>query len=132
MILQHPVVRQAGRFLATGVFATLIHTATVLVFVALWVPTPSQVTANGVAFVVANVFSYVVNSLWSFSAPLHGMRFLRFLTVSGLGFLGTLVMAYVAELSGLNPLEGVVLVVCTMTPVSFVLHRRWTFRGAQG
>lgn len=132
MTIREHLLRQARRFMTTGVLATGLHALTVLALVTLIVPAPSQVVANGVAFIVANVFSYVVNSLWSFTAPLQGLRFLKFLTVSMIGFLGTLLIAYFAEQISLSPLGGIVLVVCTMTPVSFMLHRSWTFRGAAG
>ena len=122
------LIRQAWRFMSTGLLATALHALVVMVLVSFVTPAPSQVVANGAAFVVANVFSYVVNSLWSFTTPLHGARFLKFLCVSALGFAGTLLMAFVAERMGLTPFQGVVLVVCVMTPLSFALHRAWTFR----
>lgn len=132
MTIGQQLLRQARRFMTTGVLATGLHAATVMGLVTLIVPAPSQVVANGVAFVVANVFSYVVNSLWSFTAPLQGMRFMKFLAVSVIGFLGTLLIAYLAERMGFSPLGGIVLVVCIMTPITFALHRTWTFRGAVG
>lgn len=130
MTTRQHLFRQASRFTTTGVLATALHALTVMTLVTLIVPAPSQVVANGIAFILANGFSYVVNSLWSFTAPLHGLRFMKFLAVSVIGFLGTLLIAYVAEHIGLSPLSGIVLVVCIMTPVTFILHRAWTFRGA--
>lgn len=122
------MVRQLTRFLATGGLSTVIHMCTVLGVVHFVVPMPSQVLANGIAFLVANSFSYVVNSLWSFTTPLQGLRFLKFLSVSLIGFMGTLLVAFLAEQIGLTPFGGVILVVCTVTPISFILHRYWTFR----
>lgn len=126
------VIRQASRFIVTGVLATALHAMTVMAMVSSITPAPSQVIANGCAFLLANVFSYVTNSLWSFAAPLHGKNYAKFLTVSGIGFVGTLLVAWVAESMGLSPAAGIVLVVCIMTPISFTLHRGWTFRGAVG
>lgn len=131
MSRQH-LMRQAGRFVVTGVLATALHATTVMLMVLLIVPPPTQVVANGCAFVVANLFSYVTNSLWSFAAPLHGKRYARFLAVSGIGFAGTLLVAGLAEWLGLSPAAGILLVVCVMTPISFTLHRGWTFRGSVG
>lgn len=132
MSQQRHVMRQASRFVVTGGLATALHALTVMGLVTLIAPPPSQVVANGCAFVLANMFSYVVNSLWSFTAPLRGRRFLKFLAVSIIGFLGTLLVAWVAEGVGLTPAAGIVLVVCIMTPISFILHRSWTFRGTVG
>lgn len=118
--------RQALRFIVTGVVTTGVHVVVALLFLTFVAPLP--VYANGVAFAVANTFSYVVNSLWSFAKPLHGKRWLRYLTVSLIGFTGTMGIAYFAEQSGLSPQMGIFVVVCVMTPISFLLHRSWTFR----
>lgn len=125
-------MRQASRFVITGILATAVHAITVLAMVSLLTPAPSQVIANGCAFVLANIFSYVTNSLWSFAAPLHGKNYAKFLAVSMISFLGTLSIAYLAEQIGLTPALGILLIVTIMTPVSFVLHRSWSFRGAIG
>lgn len=122
------MAQQLIRFLLTGGLSTLIHVTTVLAMMHFVSPAPSQTLANGVAFVLANFFSYIVNSLWSFTTPLHGLGFIKFLSVSLTAFLGTLLVAFIAEHVGLTPLAGVVLVVCTITPISFILHRYWTFR----
>lgn len=123
---RHHPLRQVVRFIITGVVTTGVHVLTAFSFLAL--VSPSQVYANGVAFAVANTFSYIVNSLWSFSKPLHGKRWLRYIAVSGIGFSGTIGIAYLAEQLGLSPQLGILMVVCVMTPISFVLHRSWTFR----
>ena len=121
-------MQQAGRFMVTGVMATAIHAGMVLALMTLVMPAPTQVVANGVAFVVANVFSYLLNSLWSFAVPLHGKRYLKFLLVSLVGFLGTLLLAFVAEEIGLTPAQGIFLIVSVMTPITFLLQRAWTFK----
>lgn len=123
---RHHPFKQAIRFIITGVVTTGVHVITAFVFLAM--VSPSQVYANGVAFAVANTFSYVVNSLWSFGKPLHGKRWLRYITVSGIGFTGTISIAYLAEQIALSPQAGIFMVVCVMTPISFLLHRSWTFR----
>lgn len=122
---RHTPLKQAIRFIITGVVTTGVHVVTAFSFLAL--VSPSQVYANGVAFAVANTFSYIVNSLWSFSKPLHGKRWLRYIAVSAIGFSGTIGIAYLAEQLELPPMLGILMVVCVMTPISFVLHRSWTF-----
>jgi putative flippase GtrA len=129
---KRPLARQASRFVLTGILATAAHAVTVILLVSALTPPPSQVTANACAFLFANIFSYVLNSLWSFSTPLRGKSYAKFLTVSCIGFLGTLLVAYIAELRGLTPVMGIILVVSIMTPISFLLHRSWSFRGAVG
>lgn len=119
-------LKQALRFFVTGIMTTGVHVLTAFFFFQFVATSP--VFANGVAFVVANLFSYIVNSLWSFSTPLKGARGLRYMTVSAISFLGTINVAYVAEQLGFSPELGILIVVLIMTPITFVLHRSWTFR----
>lgn len=118
--------RRLLRFGLTGLGSTLLHSLVALTLIALWHSPPPA--ANGVAFVVATVFSYVVNTLWSFSAPLHGRNLTRFLVVSGVGFLLAITLAWLAELMGWSPIAGIALVVVVVPGVSFGLHSLWTYR----
>jgi putative flippase GtrA len=86
------------------------------------------VVANGVAFVVATVFSYVVNTVWSFSTSINRKNFQRFVVVAVIGLVAAMGLARLAELIGLPPLGGVVLVICVMPLVNFGLHSLWTYR----
>lgn len=121
------------RFGVTGIANTGIHALTaVLCLNGLFLGLPwlmvGPVTANGVAFVVATVFSYVVNTLWSFSTKMNGRNFNRFLAVSVIGLFATITLAKLAGFIGLPPLGSVALVVCVMPFVNFGLHSLWTYR----
>lgn len=124
MITAH--ARRLVRFSVTGVGSTLLHTLVALGMITGLNTAPPW--ANGIAFCVATVFSYLTNTLWSFSAPLHGQNLRRFITVSAIGFLLAMGLAWVAELAGWPPLGGIALVVCVVPAVSFVLHSLWTYR----
>jgi putative flippase GtrA len=113
------------RFCATGVLNTALHYAVAMAFLALVMDSPAL--ANGVAFVVATIFSCVVNTLWSFSRRLAGRVFLRFGLVAVLGCgLSMLVAGAAAGLGAPNWL-GIFCVVCAVTPVTYLLHRFWTY-----
>jgi hypothetical protein len=58
----------------------------------------TQVAANAAAFVCATAFSYLANTLWSFSSTLHSRNLLRYLTVATAGFIETMLLARAAEL----------------------------------
>ena len=88
----------------------------------------TQVTANGAAFVCANVCSYLLNALWSFSAKPARANFLRFYAVSLLGLALTLAISSCAQTLGLSYWIGLVGILSTVPPLTFVLHRFWTFR----
>ena len=123
------ILRQGSRFIVTGVLATAIHAVVAIAFMQLVAPAP--MLANGCAFAVATVFSYVTNTLWSFSSSIRSRTFLRFLAVSAGGCLLAMGVAGAADRAGWNYLVGILLVVCVVPPVTFVAHRYWTYRVAQ-
>jgi putative flippase GtrA len=118
--------RQGSRFIVTGVLATAIHAVIAIVFMQLIAPAP--MLANGCAFAVATMFSYLANTLWSFSSSIRTRTFLRFLVVSAGGCLLAMGVAGAADRAGWNYLVGILLVVCVVPPVTFVAHRQWTYR----
>jgi len=89
-------------------------------------PVPS--IANGFAFVVATTFSYLVNTIWSFSSPLHGKILVRFCIVSIVGLFLAMLVSGAAEYLGLHYLHGILLVAMIIPPVTFILHNFWTYR----
>lgn len=86
------------------------------------------VVANGVAFAVATIFSYVVNTLWTFSAEMNRKNFQRFGCVAVIGLMAAMLLAKLSELIGLPPIGSVVLVVCVMPVINFGLHSLWTYK----
>ena len=121
------------RFGITGLANTGIHAlVAVLCLEGFFLGVPAlvagPVVANGVAFVVATVFSYVVNTVWSFSTDMNRRNFQRFIVVAVIGLLAAMGLARLAGMVGLPPLCSVVLVVCVMPFVNFGLHSLWTYR----
>lgn len=114
------------RFGVSGVAATGVHVAIATTLINGFSTT--QVTANGVAFVCANVCSYLLNALWSFSAKPGGANFLRFYCVSLFGLALTLAISWTAQTLGLSYWAGLACILTVVPPITFVLHRFWTFR----
>lgn len=110
----------------TGLFVTALHAVVAVLFINFVMPMPPL--ANGVAFAVATVVSYLINTTWSFSARLHGRTLLRFMMVSCAGFLLAMFVAWVAQTAGLNYLAGIGAVALTIPAFTFVLHNFWTYR----
>ena len=130
--MRHHLVR-GFRFGITGLANTGIHALVAVLclegfFLGVTWLVAGPVVANGVAFVVATVFSYVVNTLWSFSTKMNRRNLQRFLVVSVIGLLAAMALAQLAEWMSLPPLGSVVLVVCVMPFVNFGLHAFWTYR----
>ena len=120
------LIQRGLRFAVTGLFVTALHALVAVLFINFVVPQPPL--ANGVAFAVATVVSYVINTTWSFSARLHGRTLLRFSLVSVSGFFLAMFVAWVAQMAGLHYLLGIVAVAVTIPAFTFVLHNFWTYR----
>lgn len=104
---------------------TGLHVAVAFSLITTILPVPA--VANGIAFVVANLFSYAINTLWTFSRPLQGRSLVRFVLVSLFGFIIAVTVSGLAEWYGLHYWYGIGLVVCCVTPVTFLLHNFWTY-----
>ncbi|MFJ2683822.1 GtrA family protein [Pseudomonas sp. NPDC087342] len=120
------LIKRALRFAVTGLFVTALHAVVAVLFINFVMPMPPL--ANGVAFAVATVVSYLINTTWSFSARLHGRTLMRFMMVSGAGFLLAMFVAWAAQIAGLNYLMGIGAVALTIPAFTFVLHNFWTYR----
>jgi putative flippase GtrA len=120
------LIRRGLRFALTGLLVTALHALVAVMFIHFIASEPPL--ANGFAFAVATVVSYVINTTWSFSARLHGRTLLRFLTVSAGGFLLAMLVAWAAQMAGLNYLFGIGAVALTIPAFTFVLHNFWTYR----
>lgn len=84
--------------------------------------------ANAIAFAVATVVSYVINTLWSFSVALDAATLARFVVVQMFGVaLAALVSGGIDSL-GAHYLIGIVCVPLFVTPVTYNLHKLWTYR----
>ncbi|WP_446902615.1 GtrA family protein [Burkholderia sp. YIM B11467] len=114
------------RFGLSGLFSTAIHT---LVASAMFeMCDATLVAANAVAFLCATAFSYLANTLWSFSSTVRTRNALRFLAVTLAGFLETLLLARVAEAFDVSRGMSIVVIALLVPPTTFVLHRLWTYR----
>lgn len=112
-------------FALVGVANTLVHGA-ILVVAVEWVALGVTV-AHLVAFCVANIFSYLMNSWLTFKAALSLSRYARFFLASLLSLGLTLLLAWVSELYGLHYLLGFVLIVVVVPLLSFAVMKFWTF-----
>ena len=117
---------QAQRFAASGVLATGLHALVAAGFMNLVAPIP--MLANGIAFAVATAFSYVINTLWSFSKPPRGRNLFRFVQVAAIGCFLAVGISGVAQHFGLSYVVGILAVVCIVPPITFILHGLWTYR----
>lgn len=130
-MLRHLLARHAQllRFAAIGVLNTLVHGAILVAaveYLALGV-TPAHL----VAFFTANVFSYCMNSRFTFAAPLSWRRYGRFLAASLLALAMTLCLSWLADRQGLHYLAGFALIVVLVPMCSFLLMKFWIFAASR-
>jgi putative flippase GtrA len=119
-------IKQAVRFALSGLLVTGLHTIVAVAFIQGVSLAPAL--ANGVAFVVATVFSYLINTTWSFSDTLQGKNLFRFCCVSFIGLFLAMSISGAAQYYGLHYLYGIFFVVCIVPAVTFLLHSFWTYR----
>lgn len=120
------LIQRGVRFAVTGLFVTALHALVAVLFINFISPLPPL--ANGVAFAVATLVSYVINTTWSFSARLQGRTLLRFLLVSVCGFLLAMFVAWAVQIAGFHYLLGIAAVALTIPVFTFLLHNFWTYR----
>jgi putative flippase GtrA len=86
--------------------------------------------ANGIAFTVAALASYVLNSLWTFEARLAVGRLVRFVAVAVTGLVVTVAITTAIQRAGYHYLVGIAAVVIVMPVLTFFSHRMWTYRAS--
>ena len=124
-----PAVRdirgRAIRFGITGVANTGIHVVVALVLI--YAAGMHESWSNAIAFTVATIFSYIVNSKWSFRHEIAPKFFIRFVTVSLIGVVVSWLVSNIAAEQGAHPLIGILFVTISVAAISFLAHNFWTF-----
>ena len=119
-------VRQIVRFTVAGLLVTGIHALVAALAIGIGGLRPEA--GNGLAFVVANISSYLLHTLWSFSAQPRTKNMFRFVVVSLFLFAVSVVVPGIVDRLGLHYGIGITAVTLIIPPLSFVLHRFWTYR----
>lgn len=117
--------RRPWRFAVVGAGSTTLHIAVASML--LEAGGYSAGEANGVAFVVATLASYWLNTIWTFGAPLGFGSLLRFALVAAIGLILTVGIASAIEGASYHYLVGIGLVVTIVPALTFVLHAVWTY-----
>lgn len=118
---------QLPLFLSVGLGATAVHAA----IAAYLIGTHAMplVLGNAIAFVFANVFSYLLQSAYVFQrGPTHLLQYWRFLSVSLAGLALVVAISSVLGVLGVHYLVSIVAVVSIVPFLTFLVHRVWTFR----
>lgn len=119
------IVKLFTGFSVIGAVNTLIHFLIVVGCVEFFSVHP--VISNILAFIVANTFSFWANSRWNFKTSMSYGRYGKFLMVSILGLVVTVLMSSLAEWLKLHYLFGVLFIFIAMPLLTFTMHYRWTW-----
>ncbi|MDB5851176.1 MAG: gtrA-like family protein [Rhodoferax sp.] len=117
-----------ARFGMTGVCSTLLHLGVV------WLASnrfgAPLALANGLAFLVANGFSYLMQSRWTFKARPRSLQ--RWCVASAALLCLSVGVGRLADLARLPTSIAWIVVVVPMMGVSFLLMRYWVFPRVDG
>ena len=118
--------KKINRFLITGILVTSVHAVIAVILIHNMILKPPL--ANGVAFILATVTSCVINTRWSFSSKLSHHVIFKFCTVSIIGLLISVSVAWVAQELGVSYLFGIFFIAIISPAITFILHNFWTYK----
>lgn len=118
--------RQLWRFMCVGAFTTGLHM--IVAVATLHILNVGTLEANVAAFTAATVFSYSLNSYWSFEKEIALASFVKFIFVGIINLTLIILISVVNDIGGWRSEIGILLAAVLVPPMSFVLHKIWTFR----
>lgn len=113
------------RFGLVGVANTVVHAGIVIALMEAFAP-PAFV-ANGVAFVFANLMSYALNSRFTFRTALSFSGYRRFLAVSLVSLVLTLLITSAVEYLGWHYAVGLLMVILVVPVLNYIVMKLWAF-----
>ena len=128
MIRDYLAILPPGKFLRFGIVGFVVTLLHVIIAAGLIeADQAGPVVANGIAFLAAALISFTLNARYTFRQEANFRRFIRFLIASV--FCGLLSMGIAGGCDSLGwPYQlGILVVVTCVTPISFLLHRLWTY-----
>lgn len=105
--------------------ATCIHT--LVVYLVIQFDVINIGFANGLAFLIATSFSYVVNTNWTFGAKHSRQIMFRYVVVTCMGSVLAYLLASFCEAIGLPWWCGVGLIVAVTPVLTWQAHKSWTY-----
>ena len=121
------VSAQFIRYCFVGGLNTLVHILVVILLVETVEVSPPP--ANAIAFFIANLGSYAMNSIWTFQAPMNISRYGRFVVVSLAGLLVSYECSVLALRNNWHYLAGVFMAVAVVSVMGYLLGRLLVFHG---
>jgi putative flippase GtrA len=117
--------RQFFIFSIIGVANTVTHGAVLMFCVEIW--SLAVVLSHLIAFGVANIISYVLNSIYTFHTKITFHRYTKFWAASMVSLGLTLILSWLINQHGFHYMAGFLIIVITVPIVSFVIMKFWAF-----
>jgi len=121
-------VAQPARFLVVGVFGYGVNLG---VFAGLYAAGIRYIGASIVSYFVSNALMYLGNRYFTFRLGHKGFwsAYLRYMLVGALVVgLNAAILVGLVEGTGIDSRLGLAISLLLITPIAFVLFKRWTFR----
>lgn len=119
---------QPVKFLLVGTGGYAVN---LLVFALLWALGTPYLAAAIASYFVSNALMYVANRYFTFNLGHSGFAaaYMRYMLVGGVVVaLNAAILAALVEGTGLDPRIGQAVALLLVTPVAFLLIKRWTFQ----
>jgi putative flippase GtrA len=121
-------VAQPAKFLIVGAGGYLINLGIFAAFYELGLP---YAVNSVLSYFISNAFMYLGNRYFTFRLGHEGFwgAYLRYMLV-GAVVAGAVVglLAVMVDVAGIDPRLGQAIALLAVTPIAFVLFKRWTFR----
>ncbi|WP_394372573.1 GtrA family protein [Ralstonia mannitolilytica] len=118
-------MRSFIRFALVGVVNTGLHTIVLWGLAKLGV---FYTVASGIGFLVASIFSYVVNCRWTFKQAYSMESACRFLFANSSVLVWSLAVALAADRGYFGTTVVIILTAAVGPTINFLVHKLWTFR----
>ncbi|WP_081617512.1 GtrA family protein [Acetobacter aceti] len=112
------------KFFVCGVLSTLLYVISSFYLYKLHV---DQEISSCLSVLSSGLFSYIVNTTWTFNDRMSKKSFFKFYVVTFFTSILSSVEVYFAKTLNANYWECIGLVVITMPLLSFSIHRLWTY-----
>ena len=119
---------QPVKFLLIGAGGYVVNLAAFALLYALDIP---YVAASIGAYAISNALMYLGNRYFTFRLGQEGFwgAYLRYVIVGGVvAGLNAAILALLVEVTDVHPQLGLAISLLIVTPVAFVLNKRWTFQ----
>lgn len=127
-MISQTAVAQPAKFVVVGAGGYVVNLAVFAALVAIDVP---YIAASILSYFVSNALMYLGNRFFTFRLGRDGFwsAYVRYMIVGAVVVaLNALVLAALVEGAGVDARIGQAISLLVVTPVAFVLFKRWTFR----